>query len=59
MNEVLANVLTVTVGVYLYHVLEWLYYKISDKIWEFSSEKQASDWLDFLEDIQEKKTKKK
>ena len=34
MIEILAAVLTVTAGVYLYHLIEWVYYKLENKFYE-------------------------
>ena len=59
MNETIAVVLSVTAGVYLYHLLEWFYYRISDKIWEMRNEKQAGEWLELLAEIESKRTKTK
>ena len=60
MNETLAAVLTVTAGVYLYHLIEWIYYRISDKIWEWKSKEELEKFEAFVKSMERTtKTKKK
>lgn len=58
MNEVLANVLTVTAGVCLYHFLEWVYYKIEDKFFEWKHAEEIEKFEQYIKSL-EKTTKKK
>ena len=65
MNETLSLILSVTVGVYLYHLLEWVYYRIQDKIWEWKSAEEIEKFEIYLKSLEKatkapvKKTKKK
>lgn len=65
MSEVIATVLAVTAGVYLYHLIEWVYYRISDKIWEWKSADEIEKFEQYVASLQRasvapvKKTSKK
>jgi hypothetical protein len=66
MNEVLASVLIVTVGVSLYHFLEWGYYKIEDKFYEWKHQEEITKFEEYIKSIEtitkapaKKTTKKK
>jgi hypothetical protein len=62
MNEVLANVLIVTAGVSLYHFLEWGYYKIEDKFYEWKHAEEIEKFEQYIKSLEtatKKTTKKK
>ena len=58
MNERLAAVLIVTAGVALYHFLEWGYYKIEDKFYEWKHAEEIEKFEQYIKSL-EKTTKKK
>lgn len=60
MNETLALILTVTAGVFLYHFLEWAYYKVADEIYWSKRKDDPNHFLNFAKLIDEEvKTVKK
>ena len=58
MNETLALILSVAAGVALYHFLEWGYYKIEDKFYEWKHKEELEKFEQYLKSL-EKTTKKK
>lgn len=52
MNESLALILSVTAGVALYHFLEWGYYKIEDKFYEWKHEEEISKFEDYIKSLE-------
>lgn len=65
MGEIISVILSVTAGVYLYHLLEWVYYRISDKIWEWKSKEEIEKFEQYVKSLEKaaatpvKKTTKK
>ena len=58
MNETLALILSVAAGVALYHFLEWGYYKIEDKFYEWKHKEELEKFEQYIKSL-EKTTKKK
>lgn len=58
MIEILATVLTATAGVYLYHLIEWTYYKIEHRFSKWKHEEEISKFDQYIKSL-EKTTKKK
>jgi len=58
MNETLALILSVTAGVALYHFLEWGYYNIKDKLFEWKYTEEIDKFHQYIKSL-EKTTKKK
>lgn len=58
MNETLALVLSVAAGVALYHFLEWGYYKIEHKFYEWKHAEEIEKFEQYIKSL-EKTTKKK
>jgi hypothetical protein len=62
MNESLALILSVTAGVALYHFLEWGYYKIEDKFYEWKHAEEIEKFEQYIKSLEtatKKTTKKK
>ena len=52
MNETLALVLSVTAGVALYHFLEWGYYKIEDKFYEWKHAEEIEKFDIYIKSLE-------
>jgi len=52
MNETLAAVLSVTAGVALYHFLEWGYYKIEDKFYEWKHKEELEKFDAYIKSLE-------
>jgi hypothetical protein len=62
MNETLALILSVAAGVALYHFLEWGYYKIEDKFYEWKHAEEIEKFEQYIKSLEtatKKTTKKK
>jgi hypothetical protein len=62
MNETLALILSVATGVALYHFLEWGYYKIEDKFYEWKHAEEIEKFEQYIKSLEtatKKTTKKK
>ena len=51
MNETLALILSVTAGVALYHFLEWGYYKIEDKFYEWKHQEEIEKFEEYIKSL--------
>ncbi len=52
MNETLALILSVTAGVALYHFLEWGYYKIEDKFYEWKHAEEIAKFEEYIKSLE-------
>ena len=60
MNETLSLILSVTAGVALYHFLEWGYYRIEDKFFEWKHAEEIEKFDQYIKSLEKTtKTKKK